>query len=129
MNVFTAGVQYGDWAGTAKADDVHKPTVRDLLRAKNLIRDNEFVVGLSLFIGENRPGEVKPPYISAFVVPATDFESAKDYIKRNDPVPLREVRLDITLEEFLGLFKRFSIALAWGDLGLNGREYETAYES
>lgn len=36
----------------------------------------------------------------------------------------KEIDIELSLEEFFGLFKRFSIVLTSRDMGLEGREYE-----
>src|ERR1700682_6338676 len=50
---FTASVQYGNWHGTAAADDADALGIREFLRKKKRISDREFVVGVSLYVHEN----------------------------------------------------------------------------
>jgi len=69
-DTFRAGVQYGDWTGTAAADNADQNDLHNLLVAKKAFdRDTEFLLGASLWIGENHGGKVQAPYISAFITP------------------------------------------------------------
>jgi hypothetical protein len=40
------------------------------------------------------------------------------------PIPVREIRLELTLEEFFALFKRFDVMLTWDGLELEGRPFD-----
>lgn len=125
---FTAGVQYGDWRGTVAADDVNVTALGESLRKKGLISTSEFLVGLELsrFERDTLRGASKidwPVYISAFVIEAANYDEAKAYIETNNPIRCRKVRLDLTFDKFMALFKRFNLTLGRRDLGLIGREY------
>jgi hypothetical protein len=39
------------------------------------------------------------------------------------PIPVKRVEVELTLEEFMGLFKRFSVVLTKKGLDLDGRTY------
>ncbi len=41
-----------------------------------------------------------------------------------EPIPVREVKVELTTEQFLGLFKRFNVMLTYRDLQLEGREFD-----
>lgn len=126
MERFTASVQYGDWKGTAAADNADQNDLADLLRAKNLMQPDEFLVGVRVFIGENHGGKVKDPYIEVLIATTNNFDTVKAFFDATpDPIPLRKVALQLTLVEFLGLFKRLEIAIGRDGLGLSGREYES----
>jgi hypothetical protein len=125
METFTAGVQYDDWVGTAAADNAHPEDLAKFLEAKELLdRKTEFLVATSIWIGENNNGVVRPPYIDAFIAPRSDFESVAEHLKSEpDPLDLKRVHVELTLEEFIGLFKRFNVVLTKKGLNLNGRAY------
>ena len=119
---FRASTQYGDWRGTAVADDAYED-IRDLVRARRTGR-NAFVVGVNLNIYESLgPPDLKP-FVDALVIDATSYEQAEEYLRGPDPVRVRKVRLDLTVPQFLKLFKRLSIAISPRGLDLTGREYE-----
>jgi len=119
MESFKASVQYGDWEGTAAADDGHQRTLQTYLQEKGLINPEEFLVAASLYVSE------VSTHVQAFVCPkAHDFESVKNALAAiAKPIPVREINVELTLEEFVGLFKRFKVMLTWHGLQLEGRGY------
>jgi hypothetical protein len=124
MDIFRASVQYGDWRGTAAADNADFMAFYRLLQEKRLITETDFLVGIHVWIGENHGGQVQPPYITAYLLEGIDnYENAEAALRTmRDPLDLKRVRVKLTLNEFLGLFKRFSIALAPRGLDITGRE-------
>jgi hypothetical protein len=126
MSKFKASVQYGDWNGTAAADDADQISLSRYLETKGLVDEKEFLVASSIFIGENHGGKLGGVYISAYLFtppPDTTVDVALDAI--TGPIPVREVELQITLEEYLGFFKRFKVFHTKRYLNLEGREYES----
>jgi hypothetical protein len=118
MEKFKASTQYGDWEGTASADNAHN-SIHEYLLQQKLIEEGEFLVAVSLYSSENSI------YIRVFVLPGKgDFKSAKEALDSTDgPVSVHEVNLKLKLEEFLELFKRFDVVLTWHGFELEGREY------
>jgi hypothetical protein len=49
METFKASAQYGDWQGTAAADDAHSD-LREYLEGKKLINPNEFLIAATLYV-------------------------------------------------------------------------------
>jgi hypothetical protein len=125
-DTFRAAVQYGDWEGTASADNADQQDLRNLLINKKLIDgDQEFLIGATLWIGENHGGKVQAPFLRAILVKGREFDRIKPQLEaQRDPIPVRSVDLELTLVEFLGLFKRFSVVLTNRGLGLTNREYQ-----
>lgn len=123
---FRASVQYGDWTGTASADDADANAIRDLLVARGIMnRDKDFLIGITLWIGENHGGKVQPPSISAVFFAGNKFDEIEPLLrKKADPIPTRRVDVELTLNEFMGLFKRFAVVLTQRGLDLTHREYE-----
>lgn len=122
---FSANVQYNDWKGTAAADNGDKHSVARWLTAKNQMREDEFLVGIDVFVGENHDGKHDDPiYVSALLVQKGDFDSVKKMIDAaTGPIFVRRVGFRINALEFLGLFKRLSIAISPANI-LAGVEYE-----
>src|SRR5260370_896943 len=118
MESFKASVQYGDWEGTAAADDAHAD-LREYLEGKKLINPNEFLIAASLWVDEDFAD------IEVFAFQGrNDFESVKAALAAiRGPIPVRKVNVKLTPKEFIGLFKRFAIVLTWKDLKLEGHEY------
>ncbi len=123
---FRAHVQYNDWTGTASADNADAKDFYELLEKKGLMdRDKDFLIGLTLWIGENHGGDVKPPYISAVFVSGNLYDEIEPKLQAAaDPIQTRKVDVELTLNEFVGLFKRFAVVLTARGLDLTDREYE-----
>jgi hypothetical protein len=121
LESFKASTQYGDWEGTAKADDQPK-SLHNYLEEKGLMKEHEFLLAATIYVGEH---DFDSPYIKAFVFEkGRNFESVKHEIDAMEgPIPVREVRVELTTREFLDLFKRFDVVLTWHGLELEGREY------
>jgi hypothetical protein len=130
MPIFEASVQYGDWRGTAAADNAEFYAFYKLLLGKRLISETDFLVGIHVWIGENHEGQVQPPYITAYLLEGvSNYESAEAALRSmSDPLDLKRVRIKLTLNEFLGLFKRFSIAISPRGLDITGREISAREE-
>jgi len=122
MAYFEASTQYGDWEGTAAADDKLRSSLREWLADKGLIEPGDFLIAATLHVLEINP------YVHAFVFQnGQDYESVKNALASIEgPIPVRDVRVELTIEEFLGLFKQFSVVLTWHGLQLEGREYMVA---
>ncbi|MGH9560314.1 MAG: hypothetical protein ACRD3S_02570 [Terracidiphilus sp.] len=126
MPEFIANVQYGDWVGQCKADDADfgNGPLRDVLRQRQLIEDGEFVVGFKTWNGENNARGLAPVYLTVVVIPAANYDEAVAYLAQR-PIQAREIELELSVDEFAGLFKRFSVAMAWrGMEQILGSEYE-----
>ena len=125
MNTIKASVQYGDWEGTAAADESDGVKMRYLLEKSGALKADEFVVAIELFVGESHRGKLVKPYIDVLLFNKADFDTAAAGIKAApDPLLLRKVRVDLSLDEFIGLFKRFAVTLSRRGLGLIEREYK-----
>lgn len=125
METLSASVQYNDWKGTAAADNADQTSFAKLLESKGVLdRKTEFLVATSLFIGENHNGKVEAPFIDALIAPYNNMDAAQANLSANsDPLHLRRVSVELTLEEFIGLFKRFNVVLTRNGLNLDGRGY------
>lgn len=122
---FKASTKYGDFKGTASADEADSSYLRDWIKNKGLSQQGEFLVGIECVIGENPPGKHEDPiYVSFLFVDMHDFESARDLINNSEgPIPVRKVSLSIPIGEFLGLFKRFEVSISPQGM-LDGHEYQ-----
>ncbi|HEX8624506.1 MAG TPA: hypothetical protein VF782_05440 [Allosphingosinicella sp.] len=123
---FKAGVQYGDFEGSAAADRADQGDLGDYLRNNGLLQPGEFLVGAEVWIGENHGGVVKAPFISALVVEAPDYDGAVRDVLNQDPVPVRKIDLPLSLNEFIGLFKRFAVTLTIRGGELTDKDYREA---
>lgn len=124
---FRATAQYNDFEGTFAGDAADHQDLTSILDANNL-RDapNEFVVGARLYIAENHHGKVREPWVQILLVQMKDatFDKIRAWLsEQHDPLPVRSVEVELTLEQFVGLFKRFSVVMTRKGLGLTDREY------
>ncbi len=134
MATFTASVQYGDWKGTAAADnsDPMSVSVDSYLKKKGLLKGG-FLLAVQLFVGENHNNKLSKPYIRAYVLEEQlDYEGVEKHLaeleSRGEPIPVRELTIEMSLEEFVALFKRFEVMLTWHNLPLKDREYSVTNE-
>jgi hypothetical protein len=120
MERFKASTQYGDWEGTAAADE-QPSSIKKWLESKGLIKPSEFLVAVNLYVSEH---EYNPPLLRAFVFHGDNHESVKEALATTEgAIPVRSIEVKMTTEEFLELFKRFNVMLTWQGLELEGREY------
>lgn len=125
MSTFSASVQYNDKLGTAAADRADQNDLHDYLKNKGLIKDDEFLLSTSLWVGDNHGGKVGFVAVTAYLFEAVGYENMKaalDAIK--GPIPVRTVNLEVTLEEFFGFFKRFEVFLTPNGLDIAHREFK-----
>jgi hypothetical protein len=123
MESFKAGTQYGDWEGTVSADGAHVNSLHELLEAKNLIKPNEFLIAASFYYSEGSPNPVRALVFQG----EKQYESVQKALAANKgPIPVREIQVELTAEEFLRLFKRFHVMLTWHGFELEQREYSAA---
>lgn len=126
METFKATTQYGDWKGSASADRSDATTLADLLLKRGLRTDKEFVVGAQLWVGENHANKLAHVHVSAFLFDGTGFDNVAAAIAdAGDALKLKKVDIEVTLEEFVCLFKRFAVSLSDPHFGLEGREFRT----
>ena len=125
MDTFQASAQYYDWKGDVAADNADMQGIRDLMKERGLLSDNEFLVGVYLWLGEMDGSKLERPFVYAYVIDADKYENAEKTLKETSgPLRVKKVDLDLSMEEFLLLFKRFSLAISLKGLDLMGRELD-----
>jgi hypothetical protein len=107
------------------ADDADPVSLRKYMDDKGLIRAGEFLVATSIRVAENHGGRLGVVHVKAFLYAGHDrFDTVKDALDAHTgPIPVRQVDLELKLQEFVGLFKRFNVMLTRKGLDLDGREY------
>ena len=104
MEIFAANTQYNDYKGSSSADNNDTFTMKVFLTKKKLIAKNEVVVGVSLYSGEvNKKTQTNKVYVTFKVAPS-NWNSNYDLI--------REIKMEISLAQFFGFFKRFAITVS-----------------
>ncbi|OJA25436.1 hypothetical protein [Burkholderia ubonensis] len=126
METFKATTQYGDWTGTASADRSDATTLSDLLLQRGLRTEEEFLVGAKLWVGENHNNKLAHVFVHAYLFDGTGFDDVSAAIaEAGDALKLKRVSVELTLEEYICLFKRFAVALSDPHFDLEGREFST----
>jgi hypothetical protein len=123
MSNFKANVQYGDWKGTAAADNADFEAMSGHLQKVGLLSSSEFLVGFEAYVGT--PTLNSDPYFSAsaFIVEAGDYEGSLQKVLAQEPVEVFRKELELGILDFFKLFKRFDLVLTHRGLDLEGREY------
>lgn len=115
METFKASVQYNDLKGSVAADDADQTDARKYLEDRGLINNSEFIVGISMWAGENH-GKHDDPVSVRFLV--SDLKGYSDLPEMLDAegegVGLREIQQDMNLLDFFALFKRLELKLSNG---------------
>lgn len=123
MEHFKTQIRYRDWIGTAVADENAPYSVEAYLRSKGAIEDSEFLIAVTVNVIE------KFTNVTAFVFRGPEVESVKEALTAaKGPIPVRRVLVQLTLEEFVDLFKSFDVMLTWHGFKIEGRPY-TVIES
>jgi len=128
---FEASTQYGDWKGTAAADEFGDATDKlgELFEATGEIDpDKEIMIGFDFYYSEGMflcwgyfhdlPGKNERGWY-----PSLNTQFQKDQM---NPIRVKKVSVELTLEEFFRCFKRFHVVLLNGALDLARREYQVA---
>lgn len=122
MEIFKASVQYNDLKGSAAADNADMADAAKWLKSNGHIND-EYVVGISMWAGENH-GKHKDPVSVKFLVSSLNgHDNIPEMLQTsNEPIQVKEIRIDMDIADFLALFKRLEITLSNGGL-IEGKTY------
>lgn len=115
-------MQYGDWKGTAAADRADQNDAEHWLEKNGKKEPGEFLVGLELWAGEHYGKHEDQVSVMFLLASAGDHDAVLAQIESNDPLKVRRLREEMKIVDFLGLFKRFSVALSAHGM-LNDRQY------
>ncbi|WP_332403587.1 hypothetical protein [Vibrio metschnikovii] len=123
METFRASVQYGDMKGSSAADKADLDHAATLLEKSGDISQNEFVVGISMWAGENHGIHTDPVSVKFLVTELNGYASIPEMLEANsDSFEVRVVRKDMNIADFLALFKRLEITLSTGGI-IEGKSY------
>ncbi|HET7620437.1 MAG TPA: hypothetical protein VFK39_00915 [Gemmatimonadaceae bacterium] len=120
---FRASVQYNDFTGSAAADRADRGGPEEWLRSKGLAQPDEFVLGIEVWAGENA-GVHRDPVSVHFVLVTGTFDSVEPKVRSaRGTVRTTRVSAEMSIAEFMGLFKRFSVSISPKGM-LDGKRYE-----
>lgn len=113
QETFRAGTQYGDFTGSASADRHDTADISNYLEARGLIQKGELAIGIELYSGEVRAkSQDEKVVVTVLLATGEGHDNIKAAIDSGEPLKVRKVRLEMHLNEFFGLFKRFSICIS-----------------
>jgi hypothetical protein len=122
METFKASVQYNDLKGRAAADRADMTDAAKWLKDNGHIND-EFVVGISMWAGENHGTHNDPVSVKFLVTELVGYDNIPEMLQASgEPIQVKEIRVDMNIADFFALFKRFEITLSNGGL-IEGKTY------
>lgn len=122
MKTFKASVQYGDLKGSSAADRADMTDAAKWLKDNGHITD-EFVVGISMWAGENHGTHRDPVSVEFLVTGLNGYENIPEMLQASgEPIQVKEITVDMNIADFLALFKRLEITLSNGGL-IEGKTY------
>ncbi|WP_345873917.1 hypothetical protein [Shewanella algae] len=122
METFKASVQYNDLKGSAAADRADMTDAAKWLKDNGHIND-EFVVGISMWAGENHGTHNDPVSVKFLVTELVGYDNIPEMLQASgEPIQVKEIRVDMNIADFFALFKRFEITLSNGGL-IEGKTY------
>jgi hypothetical protein len=129
MSSFQASTQYGDWKGTAAADEYgagERPLEKIFESTGKVNKEDEILVGFEFYAGEGH-----------FFVSGYYHRKSKsadnggwiptlnsDFNKSQGPIQVKRVKVKITQDEFFKYFKRLNAVFVERGLNIVGRDYE-----
>ena len=116
MAKFRASTQYGDWIGTAAADEHTPGDFVGRLKRDGIVQPDHVLVGLRLHIGE-----AGNAYVKAIIVNSANYDNAVEAIRHG--AALEGIDVELTQREFFQLFKRFDLALHARGIDITDHDY------
>lgn len=109
---------YGDWLGTCIADDSDRRKAREFLREQGDLRAREMLVDIKIsHIASLDPGDTTPPRLIKVTFRLAEVENVQDLRRKlsdnGGEIITRAVHKEMTLEDFLALFKRFYVQVSF----------------
>ena len=123
MEIFKASVQYNDLKGSAAADRADITDASKWLANNSLINADEYVIGISMWVGENHGSHKDPVSVKFLVSGLNGYTNIPEMLEASgEPIQVREIRVDMNVADFLALFKRLEITLSNSGL-IEGKSY------
>ena len=125
MPDFIASVQYDDLKGSSAADRADAGGARKWLIDREHITEEEYVIGISMYAGENHGTHRDPITVEFLISGLKGYENLPEMIQAVEkPIQVRKIEVEMNLIDFFALFKRLNITLSISGL-LDGIEYTT----
>lgn len=114
--IFNTSAQYDDWVGKAAADNDVDDTINSVLISRGFISPDKFVVGIEMYVTNEMFAS-----LTAYVVEADSADHAREALDGQNCIVQKISIEGISPDEFIRLFKRFSVVLSWHGMGLVDR--------
>ena len=125
METFQASVQYNDLKGSVAADNAHITDATLWLKNKQYIKDDEFVIGISMWAGDNHGKHLDPVRVTFLVKELGGNKTIPDIINdSNETLSVKKIEVNMNIVDFMALFKRLEITLSTNGM-LEGIEYSS----
>jgi hypothetical protein len=119
---FHASVQYGDMKGSAAADRHDNRCMSRYLEEQGLIQEGEILIGVEMWSGEvHGRTQDRPVFVKAVVATGEGYDNIRAAVDSGNPLHVRKIDLEMPLDEFFGLFKRFAVTISTGGI-IEGRD-------
>ncbi|WP_447512340.1 hypothetical protein [Acinetobacter pittii] len=107
---FIAATQYDDYTGTAAAET---QGFSEFLKSKNLILENEFIIGIDFSPVESNSKGEKEIFLQIYLVKDFNYENYRENTKFETILDVRKVETYLDIVQFFDLFKRFNVSISW----------------
>ena len=125
MEIFQASVQYNDLKGSVAVDNADMINATSWLKKNKYIKDDESLIGISMWAGENHKKYDKLLSVTFLVKELGGNKTIPDIINdSNETLNVKKVKVDMNIIDFMALFKRLEITLS-PDGMLEGIEYSS----
>jgi len=113
MAKFKASVQNNDLKGSVAADRADGTMLSMWLREHGEIEEDEYVIGTSMFAGENHGTHQDPVFVTFYVTKIErKYDTVMEMISAKRKFRPKKIEKEMSIADFLSLFKRFEITLS-----------------
>jgi hypothetical protein len=119
MERLQAETQYGDWEGSAAADNAAVDDLGATLAARGLAPAGRFLVAFDLWQSEV-DGSTK---LTAHYALGNSYDEATKAMPQDGPIDLVAVDVPLSLADFLACFKRLNVTMVRAGSNLHAREF------
>lgn len=109
------------WKGTVAADESDRRSVQQFFRERGDIRECDHVVRITISEQASSRGR---PWVRVVVTDRTEYTEVAAQLLQPRSAKFIDIEIELTLEEFFRLFKRFNMVIDVPGLNLDGGEYE-----
>ncbi|HHM2325157.1 hypothetical protein OHW21_14805 [Acinetobacter baumannii] len=111
--IFKARTQYNDFMGTSAAET---QGFSEYLESKNLIENDEFVVGIDFSPMVSILKEKNEVLVNVYLVKNFKYEEYETKARFEDVLEVRKIEVYVDIIHFFSLFKRMNVSFSWQGL-------------